>query len=100
MKRRLHSALWRDMAILRLRGSQTQGCKGFIDERRLTFLSSIWRSSLILAFASCYLMWGTILSVKNNELRLMSVAITLLAQLNPLVEPRRGDWRPDYIPSD
>jgi V-type H+-transporting ATPase subunit e len=67
---------------------------------KLTLFSSVWRSSLILAFASCYLMWGTILSIENNELRLMSVAITLLAQLNPLVEPRRGDWRPDYIPSD
>ncbi|KAH8586446.1 ATPase, V0 complex, subunit E1/e2 [Bisporella sp. PMI_857] len=36
---------------------------------------TIWRSSLILSFASCYMMW----------------AITLLAQLHPLIKPRRGD---------
>ncbi|KAL3418340.1 ATP synthase subunit H [Phlyctema vagabunda] len=36
-----------------------------------------WRSSLILSFASCYIMW----------------AITFLAQLHPLIVPRRGDMR-------
>ncbi|CAG8958808.1 hypothetical protein HYALB_00004578 [Hymenoscyphus albidus] len=35
---------------------------------------TIWRSSLILSFASCYIMW----------------AITFLAQWHPLIEPRRG----------
>ncbi|KAK3487721.1 ATPase, V0 complex, subunit E1/e2 [Neurospora hispaniola] len=41
----------------------------------------LWRSSLILAFVSCYLMW----------------AITFLAQLHPLIEPRRSDLRKEYI---
>lgn len=41
---------------------------------------SIWRSSLLLALACCYLMW----------------AITFLAQLNPLIEPRRSDIRPGF----
>jgi len=39
----------------------------------------VWRSSLILAFSACYLMW----------------AITFLSQLYPLVKPRRGDLRPE-----
>ncbi|KAL1992086.1 hypothetical protein VTN49DRAFT_4118 [Thermomyces lanuginosus] len=43
---------------------------------------TVWRSSLILAFASCYIMW----------------AITFLAQWHPLVVPRRSDIRPDRIP--
>ncbi|CRK25321.1 V-type proton ATPase subunit e like protein [Verticillium longisporum] len=41
----------------------------------------IWRSSLILAFVSCYLMW----------------AITFLAQLHPLIEPRRSDLRGEFL---
>ena len=41
----------------------------------------LWRSSLILSFVSCYLMW----------------AITFLAQLHPLIEPRRSDLRTKYI---
>ncbi|KAK3688483.1 ATP synthase subunit H-domain-containing protein [Podospora appendiculata] len=43
--------------------------------------NSLWRSSLILSFVSCYLMW----------------AITFLAQLHPLIEPRRSDLRKDYV---
>ncbi|ROT39428.1 vacuolar ATP synthase subunit [Sodiomyces alkalinus F11] len=43
----------------------------------------IWRSSLILAFSCCYLMW----------------AITFLAQLHPLIEPRRSDLRKEYLHS-
>src|SRR4051812_24823711 len=42
---------------------------------------SLWRSSLILTFISCYLMW----------------AITFLAQLNPLIEPRRSGLRKDFV---
>lgn len=41
----------------------------------------LWRSSIILAIASCYLMW----------------AVTFLSQLHPLIEPRRSGIREDYI---
>ncbi|KAF4125303.1 V-type H+-transporting ATPase subunit e [Geosmithia morbida] len=41
----------------------------------------LWRSSLILAIVSCYLMW----------------AIAFLAQLNPLIAPRRTDLREQYL---
>jgi len=43
---------------------------------------TVWRSTLILSFASCYLMW----------------AITFLAQYHPLIKPRmstlnnKADW--------
>lgn len=37
----------------------------------------IWRSSLIMAFICCYLMW----------------AVTYLAQLNPLEMPKRSTLR-------
>ncbi|RYP91352.1 hypothetical protein DL770_002492 [Monosporascus sp. CRB-9-2] len=40
-----------------------------------------WRSSLILAFASCYLMWF----------------VTFMAQLHPLIEPRRSDVREQFV---
>ncbi|CCX12532.1 Similar to V-type proton ATPase subunit e; acc. no. Q3E7B6 [Pyronema omphalodes CBS 100304] len=43
--------------------------------------TSIWRSSLILAFVAMYLMW----------------ALTLLAQLHPLIAPRRSDLRPEHV---
>ncbi|KAI1268749.1 ATPase, V0 complex, subunit E1/e2 [Xylariaceae sp. FL1019] len=39
-----------------------------------------WRSSLIIAFTACYLMW----------------AITFLAQLHPLIEPRRVNVRAGF----
>ncbi|KAI0840846.1 ATP synthase subunit H-domain-containing protein [Hypoxylon sp. FL0890] len=39
-----------------------------------------WRSSLILAFVSCYLMWF----------------ITFMAQLHPLIEPRRSTVREGF----
>jgi hypothetical protein len=41
----------------------------------------LWRSSIILSIASCYLMW----------------AVTFLSQLHPLIEPRRSDLRKEYI---
>lgn len=41
----------------------------------------LWRSSLILALVSCYMMW----------------AITFLAQLNPLIVPRRSDLRKEFL---
>lgn len=43
--------------------------------------NSLWRSSLILAIVSCYLMW----------------AITFLAQLYPLIAPKRSDLREEYL---
>ncbi|OAQ99432.1 hypothetical protein LLEC1_07843 [Akanthomyces lecanii] len=41
----------------------------------------LWRSSLILAIVSCYLMW----------------AITFLAQLHPLIRPKRHDLREQFL---
>lgn len=49
-------------------------------EHKLTSCS-LWRSSLLLAIISCYLMW----------------AITFLAQLHPLIAPRRGDLREEFL---
>ncbi|CAL9735480.1 V-type proton ATPase subunit e [Monosporozyma servazzii] len=41
---------------------------------------TVWRSTVILTMAMMYLMW----------------AITYLAQLHPLVVPRRSDLRPEF----
>lgn len=41
---------------------------------------TVWRSTVILTLAMVYLMW----------------AITYLAQLHPLVSPRRSDLRPEF----
>ncbi|KND86837.1 putative oxidoreductase YfjR [Tolypocladium ophioglossoides CBS 100239] len=41
----------------------------------------LWRSSLILSIVSCFLMW----------------AITFLAQLNPLIVPKRSDLREKFL---
>ncbi|KAI9934791.1 hypothetical protein ASPWEDRAFT_44307 [Aspergillus wentii DTO 134E9] len=43
---------------------------------------TLWRSTLILSFASCYLMW----------------AIVFLAQWHPLISPKRSDIRPGRVP--
>ncbi|PLN76589.1 ATPase, V0 complex, subunit E1/e2 [Aspergillus taichungensis] len=43
---------------------------------------TLWRSTLILSFASCYLMW----------------AIVFLAQWHPLIVPKRSDIRPGRVP--
>ncbi|KAK0370701.1 hypothetical protein CLIM01_11945 [Colletotrichum limetticola] len=48
---------------------------------QLTIFYSIWRSSLLLALACCYLMW----------------AITFLAQLHPLIEPKRSNLRESAV---
>jgi len=40
----------------------------------------IWRSTLIMSAVACYLMW----------------AITLLAQLNPLINPQNNHLRLQY----
>ena len=44
-------------------------------------LSRLWRSSHLTAIVSCYLMW----------------LITFLAQLHPLISPRRSDFREAYL---
>ncbi|CUS21042.1 LAQU0S02e04478g1_1 [Lachancea quebecensis] len=41
---------------------------------------TVWRSTVILTLAMMYLMW----------------AFTYLAQLHPLVAPRRSDLRPEF----
>ncbi|KAK9370226.1 ATP synthase subunit H-domain-containing protein [Lipomyces kononenkoae] len=41
---------------------------------------TVWRSSIILTLAMCYLMW----------------AITYLSQLHPLIQPMRSDLRPEF----
>ncbi|CAH2450173.1 V-type proton ATPase subunit e of the V0 integral membrane domain [Komagataella phaffii CBS 7435] len=41
---------------------------------------TVWRSTVLLTLAMCWLMW----------------AFTYLAQLHPLVAPRRSDLRPEY----
>ncbi|CEJ53863.1 hypothetical protein PMG11_00202 [Penicillium brasilianum] len=43
---------------------------------------TVWRSTLILSIVSCYLMW----------------AIVFMAQLHPLIAPKRADIRPDRVP--
>ncbi|KAJ5172796.1 V-type proton ATPase subunit e [Penicillium capsulatum] len=43
---------------------------------------TVWRSTLILSFISCFLMW----------------AIVFLAQWHPLIAPKRGDIRPERVP--
>lgn len=42
--------------------------------------NSVWRSSLILSAAACYIMW----------------AVTFFAQWHPLISPRRSDLREEY----
>ncbi|KOS21483.1 V-type proton ATPase subunit e [Escovopsis weberi] len=47
----------------------------------IVIAAMLWRSSLILAIVSCYLMW----------------AITFLAQLHPLIQPKRSDLREEFL---
>ncbi|KAE9363552.1 hypothetical protein N431DRAFT_114742 [Stipitochalara longipes BDJ] len=58
---------------------------------------TIWRSSLILSFASCYIMWGMILLLHSQNSLLIFIAITFLAQWHPLIVPRRNDLRAGAI---
>ncbi|CAO1603471.1 H(+)-transporting V0 sector ATPase subunit e [Xanthoria calcicola] len=44
---------------------------------------TIWRSTLILSFASCYIMW----------------AIVFLAQWHPLIKPANANLRPQFVHS-
>ncbi|KAJ5243246.1 uncharacterized protein N7469_001573 [Penicillium citrinum] len=44
---------------------------------------TVWRATIILSVISCYLMW----------------AIVFLAQLNPLISPKRSDIRPGRVPN-
>ncbi|KAJ6011959.1 hypothetical protein N7499_013071 [Penicillium canescens] len=44
---------------------------------------TLFRSTLILTFVSCYLMW----------------AIVFLSQWHPLIAPKRADIRPDRVPN-
>lgn len=77
--------------------------------RTNTSRSSIWRSTLVLSFASCYIMWGTsvhthrprcsqILLWKKEAKHMLtrSAAIVFLAQWHPLIEPKMGKLRPGY----
>ncbi|KAI2815087.1 hypothetical protein CBS63078_8057 [Aspergillus niger] len=43
---------------------------------------TVFRSTLVLSFVCCYLMW----------------AITFLAQWHPLIVPKRADIRPGRVP--
>lgn len=51
-----------------------------MDNFMFFFNYSVWRSTVCLTLAMCFLMW----------------AITYLCQLHPLVEPRRADLRPEF----
>lgn len=80
----------------------------------LSLRASVWRSSLILSFVSCYLMWGrfpsprlvsvqgvsTILSALHLRFAVYAnfahIAITFMPQWHPLIVPRRGDMRAGY----
>lgn len=69
-----------------------------IHSRPLTRLHSVWRSTIILSAASCWLMWGTCWKRTNGrDLELTSwTAITFLAQWHPLISPQRKDLRPEF----
>ena len=51
-----------------------------LNQQFIFFINSVWRSTVILSMAMMFLMW----------------AITYLAQLHPLVVPRRSDLRPEF----
>ena len=69
-----------------------------IHPRILIRLYSVWRSTIILSAASCWLMWGTY--CKRPDRRGVGLtgwtAITFLAQWHPLISPQRKDLRPEF----
>lgn len=69
------------MFPLRLSVPSAPGVLSVVSRADLVLASRLWRSSLILAFVCCYLMW----------------AITFLAQLHPLIEPKRSDLREKFV---
>ncbi|KAJ6100064.1 hypothetical protein N7467_001599 [Penicillium canescens] len=67
---------------------------------------TLFRSTLILTFVSCYLMWGTysdyLLAHVYQPLYLLFgiwYAIVFLSQWHPLIAPKRADIRPDRVPN-
>jgi len=73
--------------------------------------NSVWRSTLILSFASCYIMWGMPASYflrfcgvpdalgQVGGYRLTGqIAITFMAQWHPLIKPLNSSLRPEYVP--
>ena len=88
----------------------------------LTATNSVWRSTLILTFASCYIMWGMqypypyprhllllpsyLFSLWFDEtmgrgMWLMDgvTAIVFLAQWHPLIKPSNASLRPEFVHS-
>ncbi|KAJ5907667.1 hypothetical protein N7495_000349 [Penicillium taxi] len=66
---------------------------------------TVTRNTLILTFIACYLMWGTLSSSDPIAIALLPgdpveslESIVFLAQLHPLIVPKRADIRPDRVP--
>jgi hypothetical protein len=72
---------------------------------------SLFRSTLILTFVSCYLMWGmlvvtccpyppipVICVLHEIYSNILNIAIVFLSQWHPLIAPKRSDIRPDRVP--
>jgi hypothetical protein len=62
-------------------------------------LDRVWRWVLILSFSSCYIMWGTCLTIYDLSRSIKTdhhIAITFLAQWHPLIQPRMTGLRKGY----